>query len=382
MSGEWRVAATRHSPFANPQGTEVFERQNVADMAGYVPGAQPDGLVVAKLNTNENPYPPAPAVMAALGAIEADALRRYPDPMARGFRAAAARLHGVTPDHVIATNGGDELLRLAFTTFVDPGGVVGLAEPSYSLYPVLAAIQGSRLCHVPLEADWSLAPGMAARWNEAGAQLAILVNPHAPSGRLATADEIAAIAQAFTGVLLVDEAYVDFVDPERGHDLSPLVRSLPNVLLLRTMSKGYSLAGLRFAYGVGAPGLIAPMLTKTKDSYNVDAISQTLAAVALDQRTHAAAGWARIRAERGRLAAALGARGFASAASQTNFLLVDVPASVTGGARALHRRLQDAGIFVRWFDQDRLRQRLRITIGTPDENTALMAAIDRLTAPD
>ncbi|CEJ10155.1 Histidinol-phosphate aminotransferase [bacterium YEK0313] len=359
----------------------MFERQNVADMAGYVPGAQPDGLVVAKLNTNENPYPPAPAVMAALGTIDPDALRRYPDPMARSFRAAAARLHGVTPDHVIATNGGDELLRLAFTTFLDPGGVVGLADPSYSLYPVLAAIQGSRLCRVPLEADWSTAPDMAAVWNRAGARLAVLVNPHAPSGRLATVDEIVAVARTFAGVLLVDEAYVDFVDPALGHDVLPVVRSLPNVMLLRTMSKGYSLAGLRFAYGLGAPALIAPMLTKTKDSYNVDAISQKLAETALDHRAHAAAGWALIRAERARLAAALAARGLASAASQTNFLLADVPATVPGGAAELHRRLQDEGIFVRWFDQDGLRQRLRITIGSADENTALLAAIDRLTAP-
>lgn len=359
----------------------MFERRNVAEMAGYVPGAQPEGAVIAKLNTNENPYPPAPAVMAALGTIEADALRRYPDPMARGFRAAAGRLHGVTPDHVIATNGGDELLRLAFTTFLDPGGVVGLADPSYSLYPVLAAIQGSRLCRVPLGADWSMPAGLAATWNEAGARLAVLVNPHAPSGRLATADEIAAIAEAFAGVLLVDEAYVDFVDPALGHDILPVVRSRPNVMVLRTMSKGYSLAGLRFAYGVGAPALIAPMLTKTKDSYNVDAVSQRLAEVALDHRAHAAAGWAAIRAERERLAAALAARGFVPAASQTNFLLVGVPATVAGGAGELHSRLQDEGIFVRWFDQDGLRERLRMTIGSPDENAALIAALDRLTAP-
>ncbi|WP_215908778.1 pyridoxal phosphate-dependent aminotransferase [Phreatobacter stygius] len=356
----------------------MFERQSIAEMAGYVPGAQPDGLVVAKLNTNENPFPPAPAVMAALRDIPADALRRYPDPVARGFRQAAAALHGVAPEHIIATNGGDELLRLAFTTFLDPGGTVGIAEPSYSLYPVLAAIQDCRLCRAPLADDWSLASGSAAVWNAAGARLAILVNPHAPSGRLSSAAELAAVAAAFRGVLLIDEAYVDFVDPARGHDTLALIRDLPNVLLLRTMSKGYSLAGLRFAYGIGAAPLIAPMLTKTKDSYNVDAISQRLAETALRHHGHAAEGWATIRAERARLARELGARGFDCAASETNFLLATAAHETAGGAEALYRGLAARGIFVRWFDQDRLRHRLRITIGTPDENDALLAAVDAL----
>lgn len=359
----------------------MFERQNISDMAGYVPGAQPDGPVVAKLNTNENPFPPAPAVMEALRGIQADALRRYPDPMARSFRQAAAELHGVTADHVIATNGGDELLRLAFTTFLEPGGVVGIADPSYSLYPVLAAIQGCRLCSVPLAGDWAPATGLADAWNAAGARLGLLVNPQAPSGRLDAVTRLAEIARAFSGLLLVDEAYVDFVDPALGHDSLCLVRDLPNVLLLRTMSKGYSLAGLRFAYGIGAPDLIAPMLTKTKDSYNVDAVSQRLAETALRHRDHAAAGWAVVRGERTRLAHELAARGFACLGSQTNFLLASVPALPIGGAQALHRSLSARGVFVRWFDQERLRDRIRITIGAPAENNALLSTIDTLMRP-
>lgn len=350
-----------------------YERDAIARMSGYVPGEQPARTVVAKLNTNENPYPPCPAVMDALRAIDGHALRRYPSAMADGFRAEAARLHGLTPDHMIATNGGDELLRLAITTFLEPGGPLGIAEPGYSLYPVLAALHESPLVRVDLADDWSIPGDIAARWNAAGARLAMLVNPHAPSGRLAAPAEIAAIAQAFDGVLLLDEAYVDFIDPARGYDSIPLVRELPNVLLLRTMSKGYSLAGLRFAYGVGAPALVAPMLTKSKDSYNVDAVSQALATAALRHRDEAAKTWAAVRAERDRVQAALAARGFAAPASETNFLLASVPG---GDARALYRTLAEAGIYVRWFDQDRLRDKLRISIGTPQENDALLAALD------
>jgi len=353
----------------------VFERDAVARMAGYVPGEQPARPVLAKLNTNENPYPPGAAVMAALRDIDASALQRYPHATADGFRAEAARLHGLTPDHIIATNGGDELLRLAIATFLEPGGPLGILEPGYSLYPVLAALNESPLAAVPLGADWSVPGDLAAQWNAAAVRLAMLVNPQAPSGRLIPVADVAAIAGAFRGVLLLDEAYVDFVDPALGHRTEPLLREFPNLLLLRTMSKGYSLAGLRFAYGLGAPELIAPMLTKTKDSYNVDAVAQTLATASLRHRADAVRSWMAVRAERTRLQTALAARGFASPPSQTNFLLATVPDGSDAGA--LYRALADDGVYVRWFDQDRLRDKLRISVGTPAENDALLAALDR-----
>jgi histidinol-phosphate aminotransferase len=266
---------------------------------------------------------------------------------------------------------------LALTTFLPPGVPLGLAEPSYSLYPVLAAVHGSPKCAVSLSADWSAPADTARRWNKAGAKLAMLVNPHAPSGRLASLGELAEVAQVFKGVLVIDEAYVDFVDPTIAHDTIHLVREYDNVLLLRTMSKGYSLAGLRLAYGVGSPGLIAPMLSKTKDSYNVDAVAQKVGEAALRQRQEAAASWAFVREERLRLAAELMTRGFICVPSQANFLLVTVP-GLSGTAERLLRRLAGEGIFVRWFDQDRLRNNLRISIGTKNENNALLAALDRL----
>ncbi len=259
----------------------TYERAHLRAMQGYTPGRQPDTPAV-KLNTNENPFPPGAAVARALSSFPPDMLRRYPDPLAGAFRASAARLHRLAPANVIATNGGDELLRLALTTFLDPGKPLGLLTPSYSLYSVLAAIHGSPLAGVPLGSDWSIPRDTAERWNAAGVPLAILTNPHAPSGTLASIAELHHLARTFRGVLLIDEAYVDFVDPEIGYESTTMVAACPNVLLLRTLSKGYSLAGLRLGYGLGAEQLVAPMLSKTKDSYNVDAIAQALGTAALD----------------------------------------------------------------------------------------------------
>src|SRR5882724_3746962 len=279
----------------------TYERTHLKTMQGYTPGVQPDTPVI-KLNTNENPYPPGAAAVHALSTLSAEMLQRYPDPLAAAFRASAAGLHHLAPENVIATNGGDELLRLALTTFLDPGKPLGLLTPSYSLYSVLATIHGSPLASVPLGNDWSVPDDTAERWNAAGAPLAILTNPHAPSGTLASAAELHRLALTFRGVLLVDEAYVDFVDPEIGHETSALVAAHPNVLLLRTLSKGYSLAGLRLAYGLGDAELVAPMLSKTKDSYNVDAVAQAVGAAALQDVRSASASWEAVRNERETLA--------------------------------------------------------------------------------
>lgn len=355
-----------------------YERANIQRMAGYTPGEQPRARDVIKLNTNENPYPPAQAVLDTLQVIDGEALRRYPSPTAAAFRETAARLHGLTPEHVVATNGGDELLRLAITTFVKPGRPIGVAEPSYSLYPVLAAVHDSPVERSELDEHWQPPADFAARMNAAGVQLAFLVNPHAPSGTLLPPARIDAIAGALDGVLLVDEAYVDFTDPAEGHDVVSLVHDHDNLLVLRTLSKGYSLAGLRFGYGLGDPGLIAPIAGKTRDSYSVDAIAERLAVVALDQRAEAARSWSEVRHERERLRAALAERGLASPPSAANFLLVHIPRDYAGGATRLHERLRERGIYVRHFDQPRLRECLRISIGSPEQHDTLLATLDAL----
>jgi histidinol-phosphate aminotransferase len=344
-----------------------------------VPGKQPASGETIKLNTNENPYPPSAAVMRELAAISADALRRYPPPSAERFRQVAASLHGVLPEQVVAVNGGDELLRLVLTTFVDPGTPIGLIDPSYSLYPVLAEIHGSPVVRAPAEPDWSLPTDLAARMNRAGVKLLFVVNPHAPSGRLSPAAQIAALARDFDGVLLVDEAYVDFVDPELEHDVVAHIAAHDNLLVLRTLSKGYSLAGLRFGYGLGAASLIAPLLWKTRDSYNVDIVAQRLATVALEHRAQASETWRKVRIERARVSDALRQLGFdVVGESQSNFVLARVPAQAS--ALALQQALEQRLVLVRHFGEPRLAQSLRISIGTPEQNDRLLSELVTLRA--
>jgi histidinol-phosphate aminotransferase len=372
------TALTVHAATATLIGPMAYERDHFRELTAYAPGEQPQRMRVVKLNTNENPCPPTDAVMQAIRSLDPERLRRYPPPTADGVRTAAARVHGVAPEQVIVTNGGDELLRLAVTVFCEPGasgrpGGLGVAEPSYSLYPVLAAIHATPVTAVALGDDFELPADAAARWNDAGCRAAFIVNPHAPSGRLESLDLLRSLAGTFRGVLLIDEAYMDFAE----HDALDLVREgLPNVLLLRSLSKGYSLAGLRVGYGVGSAELIG-VLQKARDSYNVDALAQAAAEAALASRDEAARSWALVISERGRVTGQLQQRGFTVCPSQSNFVLA-TPGPGGLDAPTIYRRLADTGIFVRYFDQDRLRDKLRITIGTPEQNDELLKALDTL----
>jgi histidinol-phosphate aminotransferase len=361
-----------------------YERANIREMTGYASGEQPERPDIIKLNTNENPYPASAAVAEALLNCRVEDLRRYPSPLADRFRLAAAAYHNLEIDNIIPTNGGDELLRLVITTFADADDTLVIAEPSYSLYPVLADIQGCKTARIVLREDWSMPEDFAEQANRAGAKIAFVVNPHAPSGHLSSSAELCRIAENFSGILVIDEAYVDFVDPELHYDAVELTRKFNNVLILRTMSKGYSLAGLRFAYGIGARSLLAPMLYKTRDSYNTDFISQTLATAAVQDRAVAALSWEKVRLERLRLHRELSAMGFYCAPSQSNFILAQLPQyaeselSVEQHALSLYQQLKDKGILVRYFNQPRLRDKLRITVGTPDENTQLLLVLREL----
>ncbi len=353
-----------------------YERDNIRQMSGYAPGEQPADTQVIKLNTNENPWPPSAAAMAVLRDFSAEALRRYPSPSAAAFLAAAAEQHNVDTDCLVATNGGDELLRLAITTFVTPGRPIGVADPSYSLYPVLAAIHDSPIKTVSLDEDFGLAADFAEQMNAADVPLTFLVNPHAPSGRLLDAEQIAALAQKLNGVLLIDEAYVDFA-PET-HNVVPLIQQHDNLMILRTLSKGYSLAGLRLGYGIGSPGLIRPIAEKTRDSYSVDALADAIGAAALTDQVSAKASWQAVREERARLTAALTERGFDVQPSHSNFCLARMPATATISAGAAYQALKSRNILVRHFATARLNDYLRISIGTPEQTSALLAALDKI----
>jgi histidinol-phosphate aminotransferase len=340
-------------------------RTTVRAMDGYVPGEQPPpGASVTKLNTNENPYPPSPRVLDAIRGLPAHALQRYPHPMARDFRAAASRVLGVPEDTILAGNGSDDVLTIATRTFLAPGDVLAYPEPTYSLYPVLARLQDVRIVTVPWGPGWSLPIDALAA---TGARAVYLANPNAPSGTRVPVAAIDALARAFDGVVLVDEAYVDFADDSA----LALALELPNVVVSRTMSKAYSLAGVRFGFAVTRPETVREM-TKVKDSYNCDAIAIAAATAAILDQEYARATWAKIRSERARLTLALEGLGWRVLPSEANFILATVPG---GDAAQVHAALKARGVLVRYFDAPGLRDKLRITVGTPEDTDALIAAI-------
>jgi histidinol-phosphate aminotransferase len=343
----------------------VAARPNIERMTGYVPGEQPaPGERVIKLNTNENPYPPSPRVMEAIRAFDPEGLRRYPNATADAFRDQAAKLHGVGRDQIVAGNGSDEILAMLVRAFVGPGQAIAWPDPTYSLYPVLADIQDARGVALPWAPEWQLPVDALLA---SGAQAIFFANPNAPSGTVVPPDTVRALARRFGGLVLVDEAYVEFATG----DCVTLVRELPNVVVSRTLSKGYSLCGLRLGYAIAAPDIV-DRLMKVKDSYNCHAIAITAGRAALEDQTHAAAGWQAVKRERDRLTGELTRRGWQVIPSQANFLLASVPG---GDAGALYRQLKQQGILVRYFDRPGLDDKLRITVGRPDENDALLAAL-------
>jgi histidinol-phosphate aminotransferase len=353
-----------------------FERDNIHRMAGYTSGEQPDDDQTIKLNTNENPLPPSPNVKKVLESFHPEVLRRYPPPTADGFRKIAAELHGIEVDNIIATRGGDELLRLVITTFVAPGESIGMTDPTYSLYPVLAQIHDCPIVQRPIFEDWALPIDFAREMNNEGVKLTLLVNPHAPSGALISLEEVSAIATELNSILLLDEAYIDFVD--HPYPSPALITQHDNLIILRSLSKGYSLAGLRFGYGMAASSLIKPMITKTRDSYNLDNISQLIAEAALADQDYARTSWELVSSERARLAQSLNAMGLPSPPSQANFILVTVPDSAPLSAPHIYQNLKEKHILVRYFDSPGMQNKLRITIGDREDNRLLEAALSEL----
>ena len=347
-------------------------RDNILKSAGYVPGEQPTDTSTIKLNTNENPYPPSPRVMAAIGAITAEQLRRYPNPNGKAFREAAAAVHGVPADWILPFNGGDELLSVAIRAAAGEHDGVAFLEPSYSLSPVLTELNGSPAVRLSYEIDgdkWRLPGGI----EKTAAKILLIVNPNAPSGHLDPLSRLGEIAASFKGLLVIDEAYVDF-SPVSALEL---VQKFSNVLLLRTMSKGYSLAGLRFGYGIAQPSLMRE-IEKVRDSYPVDAIAIAAATAAISDQAYARESWEKVKAERIRMSAALRQMGFTLPESHSNFVL----ASVLGGGgltgKGVYEALKSRGILIRWWDLPRIADKVRITIGTPEQNDRLLAELKTL----
>ncbi|MGB8226828.1 MAG: histidinol-phosphate transaminase [Sedimentisphaerales bacterium] len=345
-----------------------YFRENIEKMAGYEPGFQPKDADAVKLNTNENPYPPSPKAIEAIKNISSEQLRRYPQPMADTFREAAAEILGVECENIICANGGDELLSMAIRAFCDEERSVAYPTPTYSLYPVLAQIANCPAVEIPFDEEFNLPAKLAS----SGAALTIVCNPNAPSGTFIPKEELSQLAEELKGksILLIDEAYVDFAED----NCLELVKKFDNVIILRTMSKGYSLAGLRFGFGIANEKIIKG-LEKVKDSYNADAISIAAATAAIKDQQYFRNNVQKIKIERKFLTEKLTGLGFKVLASQANFVFAK-PAKIR--AIDIYEKLKDRNIFVRYWAYPDIKDKLRITVGTGEQNEKLIRALKEI----
>jgi histidinol-phosphate aminotransferase len=348
-----------------------YFRANIDAMVGYTPGEQPGDGGVIKLNTNENPYPPSPKVFAALRKAINPSLRLYPEPMSDSLRALAAGVYGVKPNNIIAGNGSDEILSILLRCFVGQRDRVAFPVPTYSLYDTLLEIQDGVGARVDFPEDFSLPQTLA----EQNAALTFLCNPNAPSGTLVTLAEIAKLAEAVSGILVVDEAYVDFAASE-GASSIPLIRQLPNLVVMRTFSKSFSLAGMRIGLAFASEEIIAGMM-KVKDSYNLNRLSMVAAMAALQDLPWMTRNAARIQRSRTRLSRGLKRLGYEVYPSHANFVLAR---KRERNLMLVYDELKQKKILVRYFDTAGLRDCLRITVGTPKEVQALLKELAALAA--
>jgi histidinol-phosphate aminotransferase len=335
-----------------------YLRPAIRAMAGYTPGEQPQGEGIVKLNTNENPYPPSPRALEAMAEfLRSDRLRKYPDPLGAAFRKTAGNLFGVDPDSILIGNGSDDILTILTRAFVPSGGLVVSPTPSYLLYATLADIQGAKFEAVPYTKDWQL----PSPWPKPGAHLTLVANPNSPTGTVVAQSALERLAGELRGPLVIDEAYVDFAE---AHAVG--LTRLPNVIVTRTLSKSYSLAGLRFGFGIAAPELVRE-LVKVKDSYNCDALSLAGAQAALEDHEYLRQTRARIIATRARLSAGLTELGFDVLPSQANF----VWATRSEPVKPIFEELKKRRILVRYMNYPDHGNGLRISVGSDAE-------IDRL----
>ncbi len=356
-------------------------RPLVHGLHAYVPGEQPKVRGLIKLNTNENPYPPSDKVLETIKRSVDGRLRLYPNPTAQPLRERLAKLHKCSAENVIIGNGSDELLALATRAFVEPADsaksgaavsreTIQYFTPSYSLYPVLSDIHSARKSEVPLNADYSL-PSVAElrrgkQWNFRAA-LTYVTTPNAPSGRGYSTDELEGLCRAQKGLVILDEAYVDFA----GEHAMELALKYPHVIVSRTFSKSYALCFQRVGYFVGHPELIAA-LDRVRDSYNATGLGQASALATLADLPYYRANIRKVIETRDSVTEELAGLGFDVLPSQTNFLLARPPRFA---AKRWFKELRDRKILVRFFDKPGINRFLRITIGTEREMAALLKAV-------
>ena len=345
-----------------------YFRSNIDAMASYVPGEQPErGIEIIKLNSNENPYPPSPAVLGVLKNIEGEWLRRYPEPLGGEFRRSASKVLGVPSDWIIVGNGSDEVLSLVIRACTEPGRKVVYPIPTYVLYVTLSQMQAAEVMEIPYDTDYQLP---CEELIAANGSVTFIASPNSPSGHIVPMNDLRKLARGLSGVLVIDEAYVDFAE----ENALALVKEYENVIVIRTLSKGYSLAGLRLGFGVANPQLLQGLF-KVKDSYNIDAIACALGTAAITDQDYKNACAAKVKASRTQLAQDLKQLGFHVWDSQTNFLLVQPPQE---NAEYLYQQLKERQILVRYFPQPGLDNKLRITVGTDAQNQLLIKTLSQI----
>ena len=343
-----------------------YFRPNIASMAGYVPGEQPGDEKLAKLNTNENPYPPSPGVLAALRDATNQSLRLYPEPLSDSLRNIAAEVYGVRLENIMAGNGSDEILSIILRCFAGRGDRVAFPVPTYSLYETLVKVQDGELVCVDYPADFAIPPEL----HSANAAITFLCNPNSPSGTLVSLTEIERLARAVSGVLVVDEAYIDFAE-DPGSSAICLIQSIPNLIVLRTFSKSFSLAGLRIGLAFAPAELISGMM-KVKDSYNLNRLSLVAATAALQDLPWMQQNVRRIQQTRWQLVDGLVKLGFYVYPSHANFVMAQRKGQEQ---KALYQALRERKIYVRYFATPELRDSLRITVGTPEDVERLLQQV-------
>lgn len=340
-------------------------RKSVQELQAYTPGEQPLAEGLIKLNTNENPYPPSPAVARVLAATPVESLRFYPDPVCSALRERIAEINGCSAENVFVGNGSDEILRLCMRAFTQPRGAVASFAPSYSLYPVLADAEELKYKEVQLSDDFA--------WVEPPAELDVtaffLANPNAPTGVVYPSEVLQSFCDRFSGVVVLDEAYIDFAEVENSWSWA---QNCSNTLVCRTLSKSFSLAGLRLGYAIGPVGLIRALF-KLKDSYNVDRLAQAVALAALGDLSWMQDNARRIVATRKRVATELEKRGFRVIPSGANFLFVEPPPAQS--AADLFADLRTQNILVRYFPDGRTGNGLRVSIGTGEQMDSFLRAL-------
>ncbi len=342
-------------------------RECVVQTPGYVPGEQPRTDNFIKLNTNENPYPPPPEVFTALES-ELSQLRLYPDPASTALRKAAATVFGVSAEQILAGNGSDDILSVAIRTFVNPGETIAMLDLTYSLYETLALVHGASIVRISTNANFDLDESIVCP----EAKLIFLASPNPPLGKHLNRQYLKETCNKAKGVVLIDEAYVNFSD----RDHLDLLHKYDNVIITRTMSKGYSLAGIRVGFGIASRFCIEQM-NKVRDSYNLDRLAQTIATAAFGCHNYFEQVWDRVRQTRSRLISSLRELDFLVFDSEANFVLAS-PRWIR--ASELYTRLRDKKVLVRYFKHPRIADFVRISVGTDQEIDQLLQAIAQIKA--